>query len=272
LQAIWKRTKEKSMLWQGQRESGNVIDQRAFGGKSLGLGGLAIGAVIYYLMGGNPLVYVAENAGQVRSSTAAVSPQDESRKKFAAVVLADTEDVWKSVFASVGKTYRDPSMVLFRGAVRSACGRASSAMGPFYCPEDQRVYLDLGFFDQLARLGGKGDFAGAYVIAHEVGHHVQTLLGIAGPHTNQGSVKMELQADCLAGVWAKQTQAQKNVIEAGDIEEAQAAAAAVGDDRLQQRSQGEVVPDSFTHGSSAQRVAAFEQGFGGGRLNDCMRE
>jgi len=182
--------------------------------------------------------------------------------------LADTEDVWRSLFEKEGRVYREPKLVLFRGQVESGCGHASRATGPFYCPQDQRVYLDMSFFDQLSgSLGARGDFADAYVIAHEVGHHVQTLLGL---DKSEGSVHVELQADCLAGVWAKQTEASKRVIETGDIDEALGAAAAVGDDRLQKRSQGYVVPDSFTHGSSAQRVSAFKRGYAGGALSSCL--
>jgi predicted metalloprotease len=189
--------------------------------------------------------------------------------------------VWNQIFKGNNITYREPKLVLFTQAVRSACGRASSAVGPFYCPTDQRVYLDLGFFDQLSRsLGAKGDFAAAYVVAHEVGHHVQNLLGVesfvnsrsaSSERTrNQLSVKTELQADCFAGVWAKQTDKAKQVIEDGDINEAVTAAAAVGDDRLQQANRGEVMPDSFTHGSSAQRVEAFRQGFSDGNPQTCL--
>ncbi len=259
------------MLWRDRRESGNVIDQRAFGAKSLGGGGLLIGAVIVYLMGGNPLAFLAQNMdqAQTQSSAPASDPKGDDRKKFVSVVLADTEDVFSALFQKEGHRYEQPSLVLFRGQVKSACGRASSASGPFYCPGDQRLYMDLGFLDELSgTLGAKGEFAGAYVVAHEVGHHVQHQLGLM---KGGSSVAVELQADCLAGVWAKQTDATKNVLEPGDVESAMSAASAVGDDRLQKRSQGYVVPDSFTHGSSAQRVAAFEKGFEGGELRSCVR-
>jgi predicted metalloprotease len=236
---------------------------------------LVIGAIAYYFMGGNPLVFIAQNMGGSAPQTESQKAVDTDRKKFASVVLADTEDVWDAEFKKSSKTYRAPKLVLFRGRVESACGRASAASGPFYCPSDERVYLDTSFFDELSQtLGAKGDFAGAYVIAHEIGHHVQTVLGLKKMREterpdNQESVAIELQADCLAGVWAKQTEAAKNVIEPGDIDEAMKAASAVGDDRLQKMSRGEVVPDSFTHGSSAQRTAAFQKGYSGGALGSC---
>jgi hypothetical protein len=195
--------------------------------------------------------------------------------------LAETEDTWGTVFQAAGRRYEDPKLVLFRNAVDSACGFAQSAMGPFYCPNDHKVYLDLSFFDDMSgKLGAGGDFARAYVIAHEVGHHVQTLLGttaqvesqrqnLSEGDANALSVRVELQADCLAGVWASRTESQKHVLEAGDIDEALNAAAAVGDDRLQRRAQGYVVPESFTHGTSAQRSKWFKQGFASGDVNKC---
>jgi predicted metalloprotease len=263
------------MLWRNRRASGNVIDQRRMGGP-LSVGGLIVGAVFYYLMGGNPAEYVAMNSGQMQSQEARSGQEDS--KQFVSVVLADTEDVWNEIFQS---NYREPKLVLFNGMVASACGRASSSVGPFYCPQDEQVYLDLGFFNQLSSsLGAEGDFASAYVVAHEVGHHVQKLLGLEEKfrakqsmanerERNLLSVRMELQADCFAGVWAKRTQNAKNVLEKGDIEEALNAASAVGDDRLQKRSRGEVVPDSFTHGTSEQRVNAFRAGFFEGNPKDC---
>lgn len=267
------------MLWRNRRGSGNIIDRRSMGG-SLGVGGLIVGAIIYSLLGGNPAEFLAQNSPQMQSQEER-SQQDEL-KSFVSVVLADTEDVWHEIFSQNEMSYQEPKLVLFRGMVQSACGRASSAVGPFYCPGDQQVYLDLSFFDQMKNsLGAGGDFASAYVIAHEVGHHVQHLLGIdrsvrelqesaSEKRQNQLSVRMELQADCFAGVWAQQTERSKRVLETGDIEEAINAASAVGDDRLQQASRGEVVPDSFTHGSSAQRVAAFQLGYLSGQLKSCL--
>ena len=278
------------MDWRGRRESDNVEDQRSFGVGSLGIGGLILGAIVYYLMGGNPLVYLAQNAGPAieqhqqrqhepdRSSSSAMSRSaseengkgEDQRKSFVRVVLADTEDVWTKEFTQAGRTYDPPKLVLFRGSVKSACGSASAAMGPFYCPNDERVYLDMGFFDQLSgSLGAKGEAADAYVIAHEIGHHVQTLLGIDMGRGNRASVATELQADCLAGVWASHEKAKSYLAE-DDIRDAINAASAVGDDRLQSRNGGEVVPDSFTHGSSAQRVAAFKKGFSSARLQACL--
>lgn len=254
------------MLWKNRRESDNVVDLRSKGAAGLGLGGLAFGALMVYLMGGNPLAFLLQNMGSVQSPAPVSERVDADRKQFASVVLADTEDVWSATISG----YEAPKLVLFRGRVASACGRASSSVGPFYCPLDHRVYLDLSFFDDLSRrFGARGDFAGAYVIAHEVAHHVQTLAGVKQPRSNAESVKMELQADCLAGVWAKLTERSKQVIEPGDIDEALGAAAAVGDDRLQQRARGEVLPDSFTHGSSNQRVSAFKQGYASGQPSAC---
>lgn len=240
------------MLWKGRRESSNVIDQRSFGAGKMSAGALILGAIVYFVMGGNPLVFLAQNVGAV-GQQAPVSAEDQDRKSFASVVLADTENVWTSAFQNASANYRVPKLVLFRGAVQSACGRGSTASGPFYCPADEKIYLDLSFFDELSnRLGAAGDFAAAYVIAHEVGHHIQTVLGLekGDRGDNQASVKTELQADCLAGAWAKQTP--------------------VGDDRLQSRQGGQVVPDSFTHGYSAQRLAAFKNGFAGGELSSCI--
>lgn len=248
-------------------------------GGPVSIGTLILGAVVYYFMGGNPVDYVAQNSGMQRAE---VSPEAEEQKKFVSVVLADTEDVWHSVFRDNGLVYEEPRLVLFNGMVQSACGRASSAVGPFYCPGDKQLYLDLGFFNQLEKnLGASGDFAQAYVIAHEVGHHVQNLLGIERKfrakqemmgegQRNQISVQMELQADCLAGVWAKSTERSKQVLEEGDIKEALGAATAVGDDALQKASREEVVPDSFTHGSSSQRVEAFEVGYRQGQTQACL--
>lgn len=251
------------MLWRNRRGSDNVIDRRGLGG-GLGIGTLIIGAIIYTLAGGDPTEFIAQNAGTMQRQE--VSPENDEEKQFVSVVLADTEDVWNEIFKQNNLTYREPSLVLFNNVARSACGSASSAVGPFYCPADEQVYLDLSFFRQLSHgLGAEGDFARAYVIAHEVGHHVQTLLGIKTP-----GVAMELQADCLAGVWAKRTEQAKKVLEEGDVEEALNAASAVGDDKLQQAAGQEVVPDSFTHGSSAQRIGAFRRGFAQGDPNACQ--
>ena len=272
------------MLWQGRRESENVEDARGSGGGRLVLGG-GIGTVVlvvlYLLLGGDPqALFDAQQQAQV-SQPAQVdnqAPRDEA-SKFVAVVLADTEDAWNEVFRQMGREYQEPRLVLFTDMIQSGCGFASGATGPFYCPQDRRVYIDLGFFRQLQeRLGAGGDFAEAYVIAHEVGHHVQNLLGITDrveaarrrvseAEYNRLSVRLELQADFLAGVWARYTDRVKHVVEAGDIEEAIRAASAVGDDRLQYRSRGYVVPDSFTHGTSEQRVRWFRRGYETGDLS-----
>lgn len=269
------------MIWKGRRESGNIVDQRSMGGKTLGIGGLLVGAVIYYFMGGNPLVYLAQNADSVSTSSGTTRPASEGeneQKSFVSVVLADTEEVWTEQFRAVSRNYQAPQLILFRDRVRSKCGTAGSETGPFYCPGDQRVYLDLGFFDEMqTKLGAAGDTAAAYVVAHEVGHHVQNLLGLydaaaaEGGTKNQASVMVELQADCLAGVWAAHEK-KNNYIEPGDIEEAMNAASAVGDDRLQSRSGGEVRPETFTHGTSAQRAAAFRKGYDGGHLRACVQQ
>lgn len=249
------------MQWRGRRESSNVVDRRGVKtAGALGGGGIIL-AIIYALLGGDPSALLDSSR-----QTAPVARNDE-QTRFLLVVLADTEDVWNKAFASAGRTYQEPKLVLFSGRVQSACGMASSAVGPFYCPGDQQLYLDTDFFQQLSgQLGAKGDFAQAYVIAHEVGHHVQNQLGLL---KDGSSVATELQADCLAGFWAKSTQSLHQSLEPGDIEEALNAASAVGDDALQQASQGYVVPDSFTHGSSRQRMAAFSQGFSGDSWQNC---
>jgi hypothetical protein len=272
------------MLWQGQRESENVEDARGSGGGRLVMGG-GIGTVIlvvlYLVLGGDPqALFNAQQQAQV-SQPAQVNtqaPRDDA-SKFVAVVLADTEDAWNDVFRQMGRKYEEPRLVLFTDVIQSGCGFASGATGPFYCPQDRQVYIDLGFFRQLQeRLGAGGDFAEAYVIAHEVGHHVQKLLGITDrvdaarrraseAESNRLSVRLELQADFLAGVWARYADRTKHVVEAGDIEEAIRAANAVGDDRLQSRSRGYVVPDSFTHGTSEQRVRWFRRGYETGDLS-----
>jgi predicted metalloprotease len=270
------------MLWQGRRESENVEDVRGSGRGRLVLGG-GIGTVIlvvlYLLLGGDPQALFNSQQAQLPQSAQFdnQAPRDEA-SKFVAVVLADTEDAWNEIFRQMGSEYVEPRLVLFTDLIQSGCGFASGATGPFYCPQDRRVYIDLGFFRQLQeRLGAGGDFAEAYVIAHEVGHHVQNLLGITDrvqaargriseSEYNRLSVRLELQADFLAGVWARYADRIKHVVEAGDIEEAMRAASAVGDDRLQYRSRGYVVPDSFTHGTSEQRVRWFRRGYETGDL------
>jgi predicted metalloprotease len=271
------------MLWQGQRESENVEDARGSGGGRLVMGG-GIGTVIlvvlYLVLGGDPQALFNSQQAQLPQSAQidTQAPRDDA-SKFVAVVLADTEDAWNAVFRQMGRNYQEPRLVLFTDVIQSGCGFASGATGPFYCPQDRRVYIDLGFFRQLQeRLGAGGDFAEAYVIAHEVGHHVQKLLGITDrvdaarrraseAESNRLSVRLELQADFLAGVWALYADRVKHIVEAGDIEEAIRAAAAVGDDRLQSRSRGYVVPDSFTHGTSEQRVRWFRRGYETGDLS-----
>src|SRR5690242_14690192 len=265
------------MLWQGQRESENVEDARGSGGGRLVMGG-GIGTIIlvvlYLVLGGDPQALFNSQQAQLPQSAQidTQAPRDDA-SKFVAVVLADTEDAWNEVFRQMGRNYEEPRLVLFTDVIQSGCGFASGATGPFYCPQDRRVYIDLGFFRQLQeRLGAGGDFAEAYVIAHEVGHHVQNLLGITDrvqaargrmsqSEYNRVSVRLELQADFLAGVWARYADRVKHVVEAGDIEEAMRAASAVGDDRLQRSSRGYVVPDSFTHGTSEQRVRWFRRGY-----------
>lgn len=267
------------MKWRGRRMSGNVEDRRGMGGLPIAGGGIGLLVVlaIALLTGADPRALLEMGGGTggtsvgVQQGTQGAGSDEGSQ--FVAVVLADTEDVWNQQFAQMGRTYEEPKLVLFSGSVRSACGMASSAVGPFYCPGDQNLYIDLSFYDELQRrFGAPGDFAQAYVIAHEVGHHVQNLLGITGKldamrgrvsqeEFNRLSVRLELQADFLAGVWAHHTQRAKQVLEAGDVEEALRAATAIGDDNIQKQTQGYVVPDSFTHGSSEQRVRWFSKGF-----------
>jgi len=279
------------MRWRDGRESDNVEDRRGMsiprGAKIGGLSGLGLVAVVLIgmLLGIDPTVLLQ---GGPEMQTPSVSVQRSSRpgvnddqRKFVAVVLAETEDVWQEAFRKRGRTYQAPTLVLYSGAVESACGMAGSAVGPFYCPSDHKVYLDLSFFEDLrTRFGASGDFAQAYVIAHEVGHHVQTLLGISKKvnelqarvspsERNKLSVRMELQADCFAGVWARQADQSRQILEAGDIEEGLNAASAIGDDRIQRKTQGHVVPDAFTHGSSAQRVRWFKLGLESGNLQSC---
>jgi len=270
------------MRWQESRRSDNVEDQRgSSSGRrpvALGGGGLLIVLVIALLFGVNPLSLlqgVDTNVDSPMANTSALpgSAGDSTMKDFVSAVLGETEDVWHDVFARNGQAYREPKLVLFSGMTQSACGAAESAVGPFYCPGDEKVYLDMSFFQDLSqRLGAPGDFAQAYVIAHEIGHHVQGLLGISGrvermrarlsdTEYKKLSVRLELQADFLAGVWAHYAQERMAVLEAGDLEEALNAASSIGDDRLQRRSQGYVVPDAFTHGTSEQRVRWFRRGY-----------
>ncbi|MBA2252522.1 MAG: zinc metallopeptidase [Nitrospirales bacterium] len=280
------------MRWGGQRESGNIEDRRGMGaagaGAGLGIGGIVLVLVVSFLTGTNPLILLnmVETVQEVSSPPAAESPgptgpPSDQLGKFAAMVLADTEDTWKALLPKLGREYTDPRLVLFTGAVRSACGRGSAATGPFYCPPDQKVYLDLSFFTDLARrFGAPGDFAQAYVIAHEVGHHVQNLLGIAEKVSrlqhqasqaegNALSVRMELQADCLAGVWGYHAKQDRNLIEPGDFEAGLRAAAAIGDDRLQHMSRDAVQPESWTHGSSEQRTTWLRRGLESGDPHAC---
>ena len=274
------------MRWQGRRESGNVEDRRGVPVRGLAMGG-GLGTLLLVLLvallGGDPqaLLEQAANPPAVQPGRVAVQadPEEEPLRQFVSVVLADTEDVWNVLFPKqLGGKYREPKLVLFSGQVKSACGFASAAMGPFYCPADESVYLDLSFCQELQdKYKAPGDFAVAYVLAHEVGHHVQKQMGfmdlvdkqrerVSKAAQNRLSVRLELQADYLAGVWAHHAQKMKNILESGDIEEGLRAAAAVGDDRLQRESQGYIVPDSFTHGSSEQRSRWFRLGLKTGDL------
>jgi len=274
------------MLWKGGRRSSNVEDARGSGmGRVAGGGvGVVVIAVIAMLFGVDPSVILNQMAPTeppAASSAPGGQPARDELTEFVSVVLADTEDTWQAIFKQMGGTYREPKLVLFSNQVRSACGFGQAAMGPFYCPADQKVYLDLGFFRELkTRFKAPGDFAQAYVVAHEVGHHVQNLLGISEKvqqarsraseaQGNALSVRLELQADCFAGIWANHAQKARQVIEQGDIEEALQAASSIGDDRLQMQSKGYVVPDGFTHGSSEQRVRWFKRGIESGNAKAC---
>ncbi|MBA3057844.1 MAG: zinc metallopeptidase [Gammaproteobacteria bacterium] len=282
------------MKWEGNRESDNVEDRRSvgggglLGGRSIGIGTIVIALVGGWALGINPLTILSMLSGgdapsaQVQSqSPAQKPPADDRMAAFVSTVLADTEDVWKDLFTQSGGSYQEPQLVLFRGATQTACGQGQAAMGPFYCPGDQKVYIDLGFYETLQnKLGAPGDFAQAYVIAHEVGHHVQNLLGISAKMDqtrgrvstadyNTLSVKMELQADCFAGVWAHHAQSARQILEQGDVEEAMNAAAKIGDDALQRAGGGAVVPESFTHGTSAQRQRWFDSGLKNGSIKAC---
>ncbi len=300
------------MLWRGRRQSDNIDDQRGGGGLGGGLGGgpgririgpgigtagggglsgILILVVLFFVLracGIDPMaVLTGDETGMQTEDQSGSGPQSGSNagasdemKQFVATVLAETEDTWNGIFKAKGQTYEEPRLTLFSGQIRSACGFASAASGPFYCPEDHKVYLDTNFFTLLDRqFGASGDFAQAYVIAHEVGHHVQNLIGILPKfnqmrqrmdevQANQMSVRVELQADCFAGIWGHFTD-QKGILEKGDVEEALNAAQQIGDDTLQRRTQGYVVPESFNHGTSAQRQAWFARGFKSGRLQDC---
>jgi len=272
------------MRWKGREESENVEDRRSSGGAKMAAGG-GIGVLVVvglvWLLGGNPseVLNSLQSSGGSAPADPKVIEAEAELKQFASVVLKDTEDVWQALFRQSVKTYREPKLVLFSGSVESACGYSSSATGPFYCPGDDRVYIDLSFLQALQqRLGANGDFAMAYIIAHEVGHHVQNQCGlseqlqslrgrVSEAEYNRNLVQLELQADFLAGIWAHYAQKTKGILEEGDVEEAVNAAAAVGDDRIQMKSQGYVVPDAFTHGTSEQRKSWFLKGFRTGDLN-----
>ena len=274
------------MRWQNRRESSNVEDRRGMSGGKIaaggGIGGIVL-IVLYLLLGGNlgdnvPDLQLSTGAGSP-GETRPLTPEEQEAGRFVSVILADTEDVWNTLFSAQGRTYVEPTLVLFTDLTDSGCGTAQSSTGPFYCPGDQKVYIDLGFFAEMQRrLNAPGDFAQAYVIAHEIGHHVQNQLGIMEqvmPLRNQMSeqeynaltVRLELQADFLAGVWAHHAQRMANILEEGDIEEGMNAAASVGDDRIQKMTQGYVVPDAFTHGTSEQRVRWFLKGYKSGDLS-----
>jgi predicted metalloprotease len=286
------------MKWEGGRESDNVEDRRGGGGGGGGMGrgvagggiGVVLIAVVAMFLGVDPSMILGLLGGGgptgpapsvSQSSPAPKPPAQDQAAKFVSVVLADTEDTWNVLFKQGGSQYREPKLVLFRGSVSSACGYAQAAMGPFYCPGDQKVYIDLSFFDDLKkRFQAPGDFAQAYVVAHEIGHHVQNLLGISDKvhaarqrvseaEYNKLSVRLELQADCLAGIWAHHANRTRQILENGDVEEAMNAATAIGDDRLQMQARGYVTPESFSHGTSAQRVRWFRTGLDSGQIKQC---
>ncbi len=281
------------MKWDGNRQSDNVEDRRGsggggggFGGRSIGIGSVVIALVASYFFGVNPMTVlgILEGGGsapQTQSAPGQKPPKDDRMAAFVSTVLADTEDVWTDVFTKGGSNYSKPGLVIYSGQTSTECGQGQSAMGPFYCPPDRKVYIDLAFYQTLKdRLGAPGDFAQAYVIAHEVGHHVQNLMGISAKmdamrqrvsksEYNALSVRLELQADCFAGVWAHHAQASRQILEQGDVEEAMNAAAKIGDDALQRSAGGAVVPDSFTHGTSAQRQRWFDNGLKNGSVQRC---
>jgi len=280
------------MKWEGEEQSRNVEDRRGagggglrIGGRGIGIGTIAVALVAGWVFGINPLTVLGllsggETAPAVSQGPARPPPAEDRAAAFASTVLRDTEQVWGQVFQASGGSYKEPRLVLFRGATATACGTGQAAMGPFYCPGDAQVYIDLDFFDDLARMGAPGDFAQAYVIAHEVGHHVQNLMGITDKvdaqrgrisqaQMNALSVRVELQADCLAGVWAHHSQKGKGWLEQGDVEEAMNAAARIGDDVQQRQATGRVRPESFTHGSSEQRMTWFRRGLDSGSPKQC---
>jgi predicted metalloprotease len=276
------------MLYKGRRQSSNIEDRRGMSaGRKVGVGGgivTIVIALVVMLLGGDPrdVLQMMDTQQATTETVSEYQPtaHEQELAEFVSVTLADTEDVWHKLFENSGLTYREPTLVLFSGAAESACGFAQSATGPFYCPGDEKVYIDLNFLEELQqKLGAQGDFAVAYIVAHEVGHHVQKLLGVldqvhglrgqvSEKEYNAQTVKLELQADFYAGIWAHHAQRMKNILEAGDIEEAMNAAQAVGDDRIQKQSQGYVVPDSFTHGTSQQRMTWFKRGFETGNVNN----
>jgi predicted metalloprotease len=273
------------MRWQGSRRSTNVQDARGvrFGGAGLGIGGTLIALAAAYFLGVDPRVILGltESVQSSRQPEIASGTPTDEQGQFVSAVLGDTEDTWGALFEAAGATYSPPTLVLFTGQVRSGCGGASAASGPFYCPADQKVYIDLAFYDELqSQFQAPGDFAQAYVLAHEVGHHVQTITGISDKvraaqqsaskeEANALQVKMELQADCYAGIWAHHANRARHVLEEGDVEEALKAASAVGDDTIQKRTQGTVVPESFTHGSAEQRMSWFRRGLEQGTIEAC---
>jgi predicted metalloprotease len=275
------------MDWEGGRRSENVEDRRGIGVGGIAGGGIGVVviAVIAMFLGVDPRVVLQEmgqgQAPTVQEHAVPVDPAQDRLKDFVSVVLADTEDTWGEIFSRGGSQYEKPKLVLFTGAVRSACGLAQCAVGPFYCPGDRKVYIDLDFFNLLEkRFGAPGEFAKAYVVAHEIGHHVQNLLGISAKvqtamqratpeRANQLSVRVELQADCYAGIWANHANRSRHILQSGDVESGLNAAAAIGDDKLQMQSRGYVSPESFTHGTSAQRVQWFKRGLEAGELSAC---
>jgi predicted metalloprotease len=294
IKACSKAEKRKKLRWRNPRRSGNIEDRRgmrvpmkAVGG---GIGGLVLLIITLLLSGGDPGSIFNDNTNigvntpgsSYHEGTTSISEEERELADFVSIVLADTEDTWNEIFAAGDLEYREPTLVLFSGAVESACGLAQSAVGPFYCPLDERVYIDLSFYSDLRdSFGAPGDFAQAYVIAHEIGHHVQNQIGVmeqvqtaqqqasSQVDANRLSVMLELQADCFSGVWAYNADRARDILEQGDIEEGLNAASSIGDDRLQMESQGSVAPDSFTHGSSLQRVSWFERGLESGDINSC---